>query len=71
MFEVTKHGGNCCIVIGDRTASGVSIPNGKITSELCEDVGFTTIENVQRKMYLRALRSNVIASENVLIVRRP
>jgi DNA modification methylase len=71
MFEACKHGSNCCIVIGDRTAGGIPIPNGKFTSELCEDVGFTIVENVQRKMYLRALHSNVIASENILIARRP
>lgn len=71
MFEVCKQDSNCCIVIGDRTASGASIPNGKITSELCENVGFTISESVQRKVYLRALHSNVIASENIIIARRP
>jgi DNA modification methylase len=71
MFEACKQDSDCCIVIGDRTASGISVPNGKITSELCENVGFTISESVQRKMYLRALHSNVIASENILIARRP
>jgi DNA modification methylase len=71
MFEACKQDSNCCIVIGDRTANGIPIPNGKITSELCENVGFTIGEFVQRKMYLRALHSNVIASENVIIARRP
>lgn len=71
MFEACKQDSNCCIVIGDRTANGVPIPNGKITSELCENVGFTIGECVQRKMYLRALHSNVIASENIIFARRP
>lgn len=71
MFEVGKPDTNCCIVIGDRTAGGIPIPNGEITSQLCENVGFTISECVVRKMYLRALHSNVIASENIIIARRP
>jgi DNA modification methylase len=71
MFEVCKVNSNCCIVIGDRTANGIPIPNGKITRELCEDAGFTISECIERKMYQRALHSNVIASENVIIARRP
>jgi site-specific DNA-methyltransferase (cytosine-N4-specific) len=71
MFETCKEDSSCCIVIGDRTAAGIPIPNGKVTCELCENVGFVVDENVQRKMYLRALRSNVIANESILIARRP
>lgn len=69
-FDVLQKGGYCCIVIGDRTASGVPIPNGEITSELCEATGYAIVEKLQRKMYLRALRSNVIGSENILIMKK-
>lgn len=70
MYEVLKWDGYCCIVIGDRTASGVAVPNGKITSELCESVGFTLTERLERRMYMRALRSNIICSENILIMKK-
>ncbi len=70
MFDVLKQDSYCCIVIGDRTASGVPIPNGKITSELCEAIGYATTERLERKMYMRTLRSNVIGSENILIMKR-
>jgi DNA modification methylase len=69
-FDVLKKDSYCCIVIGDRTASGVPIPNGEITSELCEAIGYATMERLERKMYLRTLRSNVIGSENILIMKK-
>lgn len=71
MFAALKQDSYCCIVIGDRTASRVSIPNGKITGELCENVGYVPVETLERKMYMRTLRSSVIGSENVLIMKRP
>jgi len=70
MYDVLKWNGYCCIVIGDRTASGIPIPNGTITSETCESVGFSMIERVERRMYMRALRSNIICSESVLIMKK-
>lgn len=70
MFNILKQDSYCCIVIGDRTASRISIPNGKITSELCESIGYVPVELLERKMYLRTLRSSTIGSENVLIMKR-
>lgn len=71
MFDALKEDSYCCIVIGDRTASRIPIPNGKITSELCESVGYIPVEMLERKMYMRTLRSSVIGSEHVLIMKRP
>ena len=71
MFHVLKPDSNCCIVIGDRTASKVPIPNGKITNEVCENIGYNEVETLERKMYMRTLRSSVIGSENILIMKRP
>lgn len=71
MFDALKKDSYCCIVIGDRSAGRISIPNGKITSELCESVGYIPIEMLERKMYMRTLRSSTIGSENVLIMKRP
>jgi len=70
MFDTLKEDGYCCIIIGDRTANRISIPNGRITSELCENIGYVVIEMLERKMFMRTLRSSVIGSENVLIMKR-
>jgi len=70
MYEVVKKEAYCCIVIGDRTAGGLLVQNGDISRELCEYVGFQSIETLKRKMYMKALRSNVIASDNILIMKR-
>jgi hypothetical protein len=70
MFDALKWDSYCCIVIGDRTASGMPIPNGIITSELSNAIGYTMTERLERKMYMRALRSNIIGSENILIMKK-
>jgi len=70
MYEALKEETYCCIVIGDRTASGLLVPNGDVSRELCENIGFQSLEALKRKMYVKALRSNVIASENILIMKR-
>ena len=70
MFDSLKQDSYCCIVMGDRTASRISIPNSKITSELCESIGYVPVELLKRKMYMRTLRSSVIGSESVLIMKR-
>lgn len=71
MFHALKTDSHCCIIIGDRTANRVPIPNGQITKELCESIGYVQLETIERKMYMRALRSSVIGSENILIMKRP
>jgi DNA modification methylase len=65
-----KRGGFLCVIIGDRTASGIDIPNGIITSEIAGHLGFETTEIVKRKMFLKALLSNVMKYENVVILRK-
>ncbi len=70
LHEKLKSGRYLCVVIGDRTAGGIEVPNGVITAELGEHLGFERIEIVKRKMYLKALRSNVMKYENVVILRK-
>jgi len=70
MYKVLRGSGYACIVIGDRTAAKVCVPNGEITAELGESVGFEKVEIIKRKMYLKALLSNVMKYENVVIMRK-
>ncbi|PIN82625.1 hypothetical protein COV61_05455, partial [Candidatus Micrarchaeota archaeon CG11_big_fil_rev_8_21_14_0_20_47_5] len=50
MHRVLRKDGVAGIVIGNRTVKETSIPSSTITSELCEEIGFETIENNGRNI---------------------
>lgn len=75
MYRVLHHGGSACIVIGDRSASGMKVSNGQITQELAESSGFSHIKTYHRRIPKKVLPRNdskidLINEENILILRK-
>jgi tRNA G10 N-methylase Trm11 len=75
MFRVLKKGGYCCIVIGDRTAAGISVSNSEITKELGESVGFkyetTFYREIPKKVLPRRdYKVDLINRESIVILKK-
>ena len=76
MFRVMAHGGYCCIVIGDRSAAGVTITNGDLTRELGKLSGFEPVQTYQREIPKKVLprkdyKTELINRESIIIMRKP
>ena len=76
MFRVMVDGGYCCIVIGDRTASGVTVSNGELTKELGRLAGFEHVKTYERKIPKKVLprkdyKVELINRESIIIMRKP
>jgi hypothetical protein len=76
MFRVIVNGGYVCIVIGNRSAAGIAIPNGDITRELGKQVGFENVTTYSREIPKKVLprkdyKVELINRESIIIMRKP
>lgn len=81
--KITKSGQPVVWVVGNRTMSQVNIPTSLITRELCEHLGYEFDLNLPRKIPNKTLpwentpeneegtKNNMIAEENIIILRAP
>jgi site-specific DNA-methyltransferase (cytosine-N4-specific) len=74
-----------CLVIGDRTVSGVTVPNAKIITEDGTDLGFHHVQTLSRRIFFKVMpyrvnpvgRSGVdqdspaISREQMVVLSRP
>jgi len=75
MYRVLRNGGRACIVIGDRTASGMSVSNGQITKELADLSGFSHKATYHRRIPKKVLprsdyKVDLINEENILVLEK-
>lgn len=75
MHRVLKRGGYCAIVIGDRIAASIPVPNGEITKELGQGVGFkcetTFYRTIPKKVLPRKdYKVDLINRESIIILRK-
>lgn len=75
MFRVLRHGSCACIVIGDRSASGMKVSNGKITEELARLSGFSHKATYHRRIPKKVLprsdyKVDLINEESIVILEK-
>jgi len=76
MFRVMRKNAYACIVIGDRSASGIPVSNEIITRELGEIAGFEHETTYQREIPKKVLprrdyKVELINKENIIILKKP
>lgn len=85
MYASVQEGGRCCIVIGDRTVSGVPVPTIDIVREMASNIGFEQDETFMRRIFFKTLpyetvpkgraggkeRVKAIGREGIIVLRRP
>ena len=52
-YNAVAKNGHLCIVIGDRTVRGVTVPNSQILREDAEEIGFTHVETFTRRIFFK------------------
>jgi DNA modification methylase len=75
MFKVLVKGGFCCIVIGDRSAAGVSVSNGDLTKQLGALAGFEYVQTYYRDIPKKVLprrdyKVELINRESIVIMKK-
>jgi tRNA G10 N-methylase Trm11 len=75
MFRVLHHGSYACVVIGDRSASGIKVSNGEITEELAKSAGFCHNATYHRRIPKKVLprsdyKVDLINEENIIILKK-
>lgn len=75
MYRVLDEGGSACIVIGDRSASGMKVSNGEITEELAKTAGFCHKATYHRRIPKKVLprsdyKVDLINEENIVILKK-
>jgi len=76
LFRVLRNDSYACIVIGDRSASGVPVSNEILTRELAEIAGFKHETTYQRDIPKKVLprrdyKVELINKENIIILKKP
>lgn len=76
MFRVMVSGGYCCIVIGDRSAAGVTVSNGDLTKEFGKLAGFEHVQTYHREIPKKVLprkdyKVELINREHIIVMRKP
>ncbi len=78
-------GAHACIIIGDRTVRGVTVPNAQVLTEDATDLGFEHVETFARRIFFkvgpyrvnpigrtgRQQRTPAIGREQIIILRKP
>lgn len=84
-YRALAPGACACLVIGDRTVSGVSVPNAKILIEDGMDLGFQHVQTLSRRIFFKVMPYRVnpvgrsgkdqdtpaIGREHMVILARP
>jgi len=82
MYRLMKPDSYTCIVLGNRTVKKIRIPTDVITIELCENMGFSFIENIARDIPYKTMPnknapSNIVgdivatmSNENIVILKK-
>jgi DNA modification methylase len=75
LARLLRLGGQCCIVIGDRTVAGVPIPNGELTLELARDAGLEFVTQSEREIPKKVLprrdyKVELINREHIIVLEK-
>lgn len=82
MHRVLREDGIAGIVIGNRTVKDTYIPSSKITSELCENLGFETVCGIDRNIPYKTIPlinsptneagvvGRTMSKENIIVVQK-
>jgi site-specific DNA-methyltransferase (cytosine-N4-specific) len=75
LAKLLKVGGQCCIVIGDRTVSGIAIPNGELTVEIAREAGLSYVTQYERDIPKKVLprkdyKVELINKEHIIILEK-
>jgi len=75
IYRVLEYGGSACIVIGDRSASGIKVSNGEITKELAKIAGFSHKATYHRRIPKKVLprsdyKVDLINEESIIIFKK-
>ena len=55
LARLLRVGGQCCVGIGDRTAAGITIPNGELTVAIGREAGLTYVTQYEREIPKKVL----------------
>jgi site-specific DNA-methyltransferase (cytosine-N4-specific) len=75
LHRVLTKNGFCCIVIGDRSAAGLSIANGELTKEIAKLAGFEHVTTYTRHIPKKVLprrdyKVELINKENIIVLQK-
>ncbi|MEM1944924.1 MAG: class I SAM-dependent methyltransferase [Candidatus Caldarchaeum sp.] len=75
MYRILRHGGFCCIVIGNRSLKRRRVPMDVITKEIGNQIGFEHVATYHRNIPTKATpwvvaKGETIHSENILVFQK-
>lgn len=75
LAKLLRIGGQCCLVIGDRTAAGITIPNGELTVALGREAGLSYVTQYEREIPKKVLprrdyKVELINREHIVVLEK-